>query len=124
MRAPDPDPLFRQARAWVRPWPVTGVCLAGALLLVGTWLHAARGSQARAFGPGYLPYLIVTTGALAVALLGLWWGKRWAFLALPAALALDDGVVAAMGELRWGVVVVQLGVVATVLLHFPRRAGR
>jgi hypothetical protein len=121
---PDPQPLFREVRAPVRPWPVTGVCLAGGLLLLGTWLHAARGSQARAFGPGYWFYLVVTTGALAVALLGLWWSKRWALLALPAALLLDDGVVAAMGELRWGVVVAQLGVVGTVLLATVGRARR
>jgi hypothetical protein len=121
---PDPQPLFREVRAPVRPWPVTAVCLAGGLLLLGTWLHAARGSQARAFGPGYWIYLVVTTGALAVALLGLWWSKRWALLALPAALMLDDGVVAAMGELRWGVVVVQLGVVGTVLLATVGRARR
>ena len=103
---------------------MTAVCLAGGLLLIGTWLHAARGSQARAFGPGYWPYLAVTTLALAVALLGLWWNKRWALLALPGALLLDDVVVAAMGELRWGVVVVQLGVVGTVLLATLGRARR
>jgi hypothetical protein len=124
MDTPDRQPLFREARAWVRPWPVTGVCLAGALLVVGTWLLAARGNQARMFGPGYWPYLIVTTGTLAAALVGLWFGKRWGFFALPAALALDDLVVGAMGELHWGVLVVQLGVVLTVLLHFPHRAPR
>jgi hypothetical protein len=124
VRVPDPQPLFREVRAPVRPWPVTAVCLAGGLLLLGTWLHAARGSQARAFGPGYWLYLSVTSGALAVALLGLWWSKRWALLALPAALLLDDVVVAAMGELRWGAVVVQLGVVGTVLLATVGRARR
>ena len=124
MHVPDPPPLFREVRAPVRPWPVTAVCLAGGLLLIGTWLHAARGSQARAFGPGYWVYLVVTTAALAVALLGLWWNKRWGLIALPVALLLDDAVVGAMGELHWGVGVVQLGVVGTVLLATFGRARR
>src|SRR5262249_15469223 len=83
VRAPDPEPLFRQSRVSVRPWPVTVVCLAGGLLLVGTWLHAARGSQARTFGPGYWPYLIVTTGALAFALRGLVGGDAGGLAAPP-----------------------------------------
>jgi len=66
----------------------------------------------------------VTTAALAVALLGLWWNKRWGLIALPVALLLDDAVVGAMGELHWGVVVVQLGVVGTVLLATFGRARR
>jgi len=79
---------------------VTLVCLAGALLLAATWLRAASSGASRAFGPGYL---------------------RWAFWALPAALLLDDAVVWAMGELRPGVLVVQLGVVLLVLLYHPRQ---
>jgi hypothetical protein len=47
--------------------------------------------------------------------------RRWAFWALPAALLLDDAVVGAMGELRPGVLVVQLSVVLLVLLYHPRR---
>jgi hypothetical protein len=58
---------------------------------------------------------------LAVALIGLWRMRRWGFWALPAALLLDDAVVGAMGELRPGVLVVQLGVVLLVLLYHPRR---
>ena len=121
MRAPEPPPLFGVVRLRGRPWPLTLVCLAGALLLAATWLRAASSGASRAFGPGYLPYLIGTTGTLAVALIGLWRMRRWAFWALPAALLLDDLVVGAMGELRPGVVVVQLGVVLLVLLSRPRR---
>jgi hypothetical protein len=120
---PGNEQPFAAARAPVRPWPVTVVCLAGALLLAGTWLHAANGSQARAFGPGYLPYLLVTTGTLAVALLGLWRMRPWAFWALPLSLLLDDAVVWAMGELLPGVVVGQVAVVLLVLWHRPRRTG-
>lgn len=123
MDTPDPD-LFRQARTWSRPWPLSAVCLAGGLLLVGIWLLAARGDQARAFGPGYWPYLIVTTGTVAVALLGLWRGKRWAFFALPAALLLDDVVVWAMGELVWGPLLIQLAIVTTVWLNYPGGRAR
>jgi hypothetical protein len=112
--------LFGSVRRTVRPWPVTLVCLAGALLILATWLRAVWSGAARAFGPGYLPYVLVTTGTLSVALAGLWKLRRWAFWALPAALLLDDAVVAAMGELRPGVVVVQLGVVLLVLLYHPR----
>jgi hypothetical protein len=121
MRAPEPPRLFDAVRFRGRPWPLTLVCLAGALLLAATWLRAASSGASRAFGPGYLPYLIGTTGTLAVALIGLWQMRRWAFWALPAALLLDDLVVGAMGELRPGVVVVQLGVVLLVLLYHPRR---
>ena len=103
---------------------MTVVCLAGALLLLATWLHAATSGQGRAFGPGYLPYVLVTTGTLALSLAGLWRMRPWAFWALPAALLLDDAVVWAMGELRPGVVVAQLGVVLLVLLHRPPRDGR
>ena len=100
---------------------MTVVCLAGALLLLATWLHAATSGQGRAFGPGYVPYVVVTTGTLALALLGLWRMRRWAFWAFPAAMLLDDAVVWAMGELRPGVPVAQLGVVLLVLLHLPPR---
>src|SRR5215469_13560520 len=121
--APEDDRPFAAARARGRPWPVTVVCLAGALLLLATWLHAATSGQARAFGPGYLPYLLVTTGTLTVALWGLWRMRPWAFWALPAAMALDDAVVFAMGELRPAVVVVQTLVVLLVLAFKPRGTG-
>src|SRR5678816_3772196 len=62
---PEDERPFAAARARGRPWPVTGVCLAGGLLLVLTWAHAATGGQARAFGSGYVPYLVVTTGTSA-----------------------------------------------------------
>jgi hypothetical protein len=122
-RAPEDDRLFARVRAGGRPWQVTFVCLAGALLLLATWLHAATSGQGRAFGPGYVPYVVVTTGTLALALGGLWRMRPWAFWALPAAMALDDAVVWAMGELRPGVVVAQTGVVLLVLLYRPRGAG-
>jgi len=99
------------------------VCLAGGLLLVIAWAHAATGGQARAFGRGYLPYLVVTTGALALALCGLWRMRPWAFWALPAALVLDDVVVWAMGELHPGVLAAQAAVVLLVLLQRPRGIG-
>jgi hypothetical protein len=73
------------------------------MLLVATWLQAATSGQGRAFGPGNVPYVLVTTGTLAVALWGLWRMRPWAFWALPAAMVLDDAVVWAMGELRPGV---------------------
>ncbi len=122
--APGTERPFAAARARGRPWPVTTVCLAGALLLLATWLHASSGGQGRAFGPGYVPYVVATTGTLAVALWGLWRMRPWAFWALPASLALDDVVVWAMGELRPAVVVAQAAVVLAVLLQRPRGAGR
>jgi len=121
--APEDDRPFAAIRARGRPWQITVVCLAGALLLVATWLHAATSGQGRAFGPGYVPYVIGTTGALALALWGLWRMRPWGFWALPVALALDDAIVWAMGELQWGVVVAQTGVVLLVLLFRPRGAG-
>ena len=90
---------------------------------MATWLHAATSGQGRAFGPGYVPYVLVTTGALALALWGLWRMRPWAFWALPLAMALDDAVVWAMGELRPGVVVAQTGVALLVLLFRPRGVG-
>jgi len=99
------------------------VCLAGALLLVATWLHAATSGQGRAFGPGYVPYVLVTTGSLAFALWGLWRIRPWAFWALPLAMAVDDAIVWAMGELALGVVIAQTGVVLLVLLFRPRGSG-
>lgn len=122
--APEHPQPFAAARARGRPWPVTGVCLAGAMLLAATWLHAATGGQARAFGPGYWPYLAVTTGTLSAALWGLWHMRRWAFWALPLAMLLDDAVGWAMGELRPGVPLAQLGVALLVLLHLPARDAR
>lgn len=121
--APEDERPFAAIRARGRPWPVTFVCLAGALLLVATWLHAATSGQGRAFGPGYVPYVVVTTGTLALALWGLWRMRPWGFWALPAAMALDDAVVFAMGELRPGVVVAQTGVVLLVLLYRPWGIG-
>jgi len=120
---PDDKRPFAAIRTRGRPWQITGVCLAGALLLVATWLHAATSGQGRAFGPGYVPYVLVTTGALTLALWGLWRMRPWAFWALPLAMAVDDGVVWAMGELRPGVVVAQTGVVLLVLLFRPRGSG-
>src|SRR5215475_41279 len=114
---PEDERPFAAARARGRPWPITAVCLAGGLLLLVAWAHAATGGQARAFGRGYVPYLVVTTGTLALALWGLWRMRPWAFWALPAALLLDDAVVWAMGELHPGVVAIQAGAVLLVLQH-------
>jgi len=121
--APDEDRPFAAFRTPSRPWPVTVVCLAGALLLLATWLHAATSAQGRAFGPGYVPYVLITTGSLALALWGLWRMRPWAFWALPLAMAVDDAVVWAMGELAPGVVIAQAGVVLLVLLYRPRGSG-
>ena len=121
--APQDDRPFAAARARGRPWQLSVVCVAGALLLLATWLHAATSGQGRAFGPGYVPYVLVTTGALALALWGLWRMRPWAFWALPAAMALDDAVVFAMGELRPAVVVVQALVALLVLAFKPRGTG-
>ena len=120
---PEDERPFAAFRTRGRPAPVTAVCLAGALLLAVTWLHAATGGQARAFGPGYVPYLLLTTGALAVALRGLWGMRPWGFWALPAALLLDDAVVWVMGELAPGVVLAEAAVVLLVLRHRPRGTG-
>jgi len=120
---PDQEPPFAAFRKPSRPWQVTAVCLAGALLLVATWLHAATSGQGRAFGPGYVPYVLVTTGSLAFALWGLWRIRPWAFWALPLAMAVDDAIVWAMGELALGVVIAQTGVVLLVLLFRPRGSG-
>jgi hypothetical protein len=65
----------------------------------------------------------VTPGALSVALWGLWRMRPWGFWALPLAMAVDDAVVWAMGELRPGVVVAQTGVTLLVLLFRPRGSG-
>jgi len=121
--APFDDLPFAAARARGRPWQLSVVCVAGFLLLLATWLHAATSGQGRAFGPGYVPYVLVTTGALAFALWGLWRMRPWAFWALPAAMAVDDVVVWAMGELRPAVVVVQTLVVLLVLAFKPRGSG-
>jgi len=121
--APQDDRPFAAARARGLPWQLRVVCIAGALLLLATWLHAATSGQGRAFGPGYVPYVLVTTGTLAVALWGLWRMRPWAFWALPAAMILDDAVVFAMGELRPAVVVVQTLVVLLVLAFKPRGTG-
>jgi len=121
--APQDDRPFAAARARGRPWQISVVCVAGGLLLLATWLHAATSGQGRAFGPGYVPYVLVTTGTLALALWGLWRMRPWAFWALPAAMALDDAVVFAMGELRPAVVVVQTLVVLLVLAFKPRGSG-
>ena len=91
--APFDDLPFAAARARGRPWQLSVVCIAGLLLLLATWLHAATSGQGRAFGPGYVPYVLVTTGTLALALWGLWRMRPWAFWALPAAMILDDAVV-------------------------------
>jgi len=122
-QVPDEDRPFAAFRTRSRPWQLTVVCLAGALLLVATWLHAATSGQARAFGPGYVPYVLITTGSLALALWGLWRMRPWAFWALPLAMAVDDAVVWAMGELAPAVVVVQTLVVLLVLLFRPRGSG-
>jgi hypothetical protein len=119
---PDPGrpPLFqghRSSPTGRRPWLLTLLCLTGALLLLWTWQHALSGETARAFGPGYWPYFVATTGALAVALAGVWRMRRWALWAFPGALLLDDGVVGAMGELRPGVLVIQAAAVLLVLAH-------
>ena len=121
--APFDDLPFAAARARGRPWQLSVVCIAGLLLLLATWLHAATSGQGRAFGPGYVPYVLVTTGTLALALWGLWRMRPWAFWALPAAMVLDDAVVFAMGELRPAVVVVQTLVVLLVLAFRPRGIG-
>ena len=118
-------PVFRahQTLAARRPWPLTLLCLAGGLVLGWTWWQALGGGAARAFGPGYWAYLGTTSGALGVALWGLWHLRRWALWAFPVALLLDDAVVGAMGELRPAVLGVELALVLLLLSHF-RAFGR
>ncbi len=99
-RNPSPLPLFQAERTRTRPWPLTLICLGSLLALALSWWLALTGEAARAFGPGYWAYLGATSAALALALWGLWRLRRWALWAYPAALLLDDGVLAAMGELR------------------------
>jgi len=65
----------------------------------------------------------VTAVCLAGALWGLWRIRPWAFWALPLAMAVDDAIVWAMGELALGVVIAQTGVVLLVLLFRPRGSG-
>ena len=105
-------PLFWTQRSLGRPWPLTVLCFGGALVLGLSWWRALVGEAARAFGPGYWAYLGATSAALAVALWGLWHLRRWALWAFPAALLLDNAVLAAMGALRGAV----LGFEATLVL--------
>jgi hypothetical protein len=110
-----------------RPWPLTLLCVVGGVVLLWTVWHASGGSAARAFGRGYWLYFIATTGALGVALWGLWRLRRWALWAFPLALLLDDVVVGLMGELRLGVVAIQAALVIWVLSQvraFGRRSAR
>ncbi len=115
-----PLPIFRaQARPPARrPWPITLLCLGGGLLLGWSAWHALGGGAARAFGPGYWVYFCATSGALGVALWGLWQLRRWALWAFPLALLLDTVVVALMGELRPGVLGFEVALVLLVLSQF------
>ena len=99
------------------------LCLGSLLALALSWWLALTGQVARAFGPGYWAYLGATSGALAGALWGLWRLRRWALWAFPAALLLDDAVVAAMGEFRPAAAAAQAALVLLVLGHF-RAFGR
>jgi hypothetical protein len=105
-------------RAPGRPWPLTVLCLGCGLLLLITLWHAKDGGPARAFGKGYWAYLSTTSGALLVALWGVWRMRRWALWAFPLALGLDAVVVGAMGELRPSVLAVEAGLVLVLLAHF------
>jgi hypothetical protein len=125
---PQPPPVFLAASTLPsRPTLLTGLCVAGAVLLAWTCWHAATGAAARAFGPGYWLYFCATTGAFGVALLGLWRLRRWALWAFPLALLLDDAVVWAMGELHPAGLALQAGLVALVLTQaraFRRRPAK
>jgi hypothetical protein len=113
----NPPPLFRaqQSLSAGRPWPLTLLCVVGAVLLCWSCWHASGGSAARAFGRGYWLYFSATTGALGFALWGLWKLRRWALWVFPLGLLLDDVVVGLMGELRPGVVVLQAALILLVL---------
>ena len=120
-------PLFRTQRTPRRPWPLSLLCLGGGFLLAVSWWLAVVGEVARAFGPGYWAYLCTTSAALASALWGLWRLRRWALWAFPAALLLDNAVLAAMGEIRPGALLFEAALVVFVLLHsraFPRPSAR
>jgi hypothetical protein len=99
------------------------LCVVGAVLLGWSCWHASGGSAARAFGRGFWLYFSVTTGAVGIALWGLWRLRRWALWAFPLALLLDDVVVGLMGELRLALVGVQAALVLLVLAHV-RAFGR
>jgi hypothetical protein len=120
-----PSPVFRahQSLSAGRPWPLTLLCVVGGVVLLCTCWHASGGAAARAFGRGYWLYFAATTGALGVALWGLWRLRRWALWAFPTAFLLDDVVVALMGELRLGVVALQAALVLLVLSQL-RAFGR
>jgi hypothetical protein len=117
-------------RAAQRPWPLTLLCIGGGLVLAWTGWQALGGGPARAFGPGYWLYFAVTTGALGVALWGVWQLRRWALWAFPGALLLDAAVVFAMGETHWGVLCLE-GLLVLLVLSYarafsptqPKRAG-
>ncbi|HMK74416.1 MAG TPA: hypothetical protein VK454_13805 [Myxococcaceae bacterium] len=107
-----------------RPWPLSVVCLLGAALLGWTFLLAAGGAPARAFGPGYFLYLAATSAALGGALFGLWRVRPWGPPALAGALLVDDAVVAAMGELRPVLLAVQAAAVLIALWGVRRAQPR
>ena len=99
--APEDERPFAAIRARGRPWPVTGVCLAGALLLLATWLHAATSGQGRAFGPGYVPYRRWSPPERSPWRSGGCGGcGPGASGHCPPRWRVDDAVVWAMGELR------------------------
>lgn len=123
--SPIPPPVFRahRTRPARRPWTLTLLCSTGVLVLAWTGWHALAGGPARAFGPGYWLYFGTTTGALGVALWGLWRLRRWALWVFPLALLLDAAVVAAMDEIHWGVLALEAALVLVVWGHaraFPR----
>ncbi len=120
---PSPTPLFREARRQRRPFTLTLLCAGGALTIGISWWLALSGEAGRAFGPGYWVYLSVTSLALAVALWGLWHLRRWALFAFPAALLLDNAVLAAMGELRAGALAFEAALVLLVLGHLRAFTG-
>ena len=112
-----PTPLFQAPRAQTRPWPLSWLCIGGALVLAySVWL-AFSGQTARAFGPGYWVYFGATSSALAVALWGLWHLRRWSLWAFPAALLLDNAVLAAMGEFHPVALGLEAALVLLVLGH-------
>jgi hypothetical protein len=59
-------------------------------------------------------YFLVTTGALGVALLGLWHLRPWALWVFPAALLADTAVVVSMGELHSTLLICEVVVVLVV----------
>lgn len=114
---PDLFGAHRPPRHDLRRIAGVGLLTLGALAV---WT-GAKASTAVLYGNWYRPYAIVTGALLIVSAFALWSARSWGAWLGAAVIVADSILVFVMGETRWPLLLLTLGIAFAALLSTRRR---